>query len=572
MRPPPSADPSGAPDQYDSYGAAGSPPLFSTGAKRPPMTLRAAENMLKDRFDQVREAISWQDAPALVMPFFLFSIVMLPTSVMSELFMGQLALVFAGSLSLGFLLLSRWRAWQLLAFTCAASTALGWGMGQYDRSKYLYRYLVYERSPAHADVLPASSPGGYRDAGYLTFSDDTHVDATMGLGYRSGELWCVAPVTQGSYVTLPAVANYWAVGTNCCRERGFFECGPVDQTQTNPGGLVVLNMGSWVEQDAAMYERAAAAAAETYGLTMPDSPIFVQWGVEPESVLPSMYSDASSFALWAVMLFAFIVPFFVVTFSCLGLSLTTRKSGPGWHPDKVAETAFGFNLQRKEYSNRVRLDLLNDRTYWSGEVIYDYAFHLANNHMFLGCLFAHPAHPFSKLERCCVCSIVIPLVVFPVAALSARFGESGMARSIIVLVAVTAPRNVLKRYLVSITQQDERMELEDGRRPAGDGVQSALQWEIAFCMTCFVFTTVFSVLCIMYVSHHIEGSVTEFIIRNTDGLGFAFILEPLLGLINPYIAHSRVCVGFFGRWREERDDYEEHWAETGTEKVGMSDT
>lgn len=558
--------------QMSTYGAAGG---GSMAISKPKNRFMAAQGFLRDNFEELNARISWHDLPALLVPFFLFCVVILPTGLHEDAFLGRLGLILGIVASIGFMLFSRWRSWQLLAFTCLASTFLGWGMGHYGRSKYLYRYLVYERSPAHGDVLPSSSPGGYRDAGYLTFSDDTHVDSTMGLGYRSGKLWCVAPITQGPYVTLPAVAGYWAVGTDCCRERGFFQCGDISTPRSNPGGLVVQDLSAWVDPDHSMYERAARAAAETYGLAMPDRPIFVRWGTEPETVLGDLFDDAGNFALMSVALFALIVPFFVLVFSCLGLALTGRKASPGWNPDAMNEMAFGFNLSRKKFSRQVRSDLMRDRHYWSGEVIYDYAFHVANNHMFLGILFAHPAHPYSKWERLVVCCTVTPMIIFPVAAVSARLGETGMVRNVLVLLAVTIPRNCLKRYLTDVSQADERMELEDGADEQLASIrcreQEATQWEMAVCGLAFIVMVVISFLCTRYVSDHVEGSTTTFILRNSDGLAFAIILEPLIGLILPHMRHHPVTFGFFGRWRAERDVTEEA-PQYGKDQGGYSES
>lgn len=205
------------------------------------------------------------------------------------------------------------------------------------------------------------------------------------------------------------------------------------------------------------------------------------------------------------------------------------------------------------------MDLMNQRCFWSGEVIYDYAFHLANKHLYLGVLFSHPAHPFSKWERLVVCIIVSLFIVFPVAAFSVKIGTTGMMRTLVILVAVTLPRNILKLYLIQITQQDYVEELEEGAGPDGNRARSALQWEVGFLAICILICAVMVAACVFYIQAATTQSLGLVLRSNCDGLGFAFILEPLIDLFVPFVGldayEGTWTLGFFGRWRRERDHY-----------------
>jgi len=143
-----------------------------------------------------------------------------------------------------------------------------------------------------------------------------------------------------------------------------------------------------------------------------------------------------------------------------------------------------------------------------------------------------------------------------------------------VAVVVTVPRSLLKRYLIQVAQDDDRLELESGRRQSKTRMQEVLQWEMAICGAAFVFVLVLSLLCIRYVAGRVEGSVTvtDYILRNCDGIGFAIVLEPLLGLVLPHLGNGPPHVGFFGRWRLERDHFEEDYGgKAYDEKVGLND-
>merc|ERR1712060_810781 len=105
--------------------------------------------------------------------------------------------------------------------------------------------------------------------------------------------------------------------------------------------------------------------------------------------------------------------------------MQTMKFGLGWP---------------QEVNDQTIRDLLNNRCYWSGEVLYDYAFHIANKHMFLGVLFSHPAHPYSKLERLYGLTLICLLIVFPVSALTIGLPLEAHERALVIWVMVTLPR------------------------------------------------------------------------------------------------------------------------------------
>jgi len=251
-----------------------------------------------------------------------------------------------------------------------------------------------------------------------------------------------------------------------------------------------------------------------------------------------------------------------VLLACLDLSLTKSSdtgSNPKWHPETVDQMRFGIDITPRRYDRELQLDLHGMRCYWSGEVLYDYVFFVANKHMYLGCLFCHPAHPFSKLERMCVCAIATCLILFPVAAADVAFGQSSAARLICMFVFATVPRNILRLYLVQVSQQDVVLEVESGQPQREARARRDLQWEFAFLGGCVVGTILTCLGCIWYIQSATKRPLDSLITANLDAIAFAFVLEPLLDVLFPLVgmgAHEgRWTTGFFGRWRAERDAF-----------------
>lgn len=295
--------------------------------------------------------------------------------------------------------------------------------------------------------------------------------------------------------------------------------------------------------------------AEVYGFGIPPDPTFVRWDVKSQLVEEEVLTSAISFAVAAVVAFFLLVPISVVVLNLLNLPLIDRKCAA------LKDMSFGVSLVDRKYSPQVVHDLMENRCYYTGSVMYDYAYHLANKHLFVGMLFCHPAHPFSKWERLFVAVTVSALVVFPVAAFSIQFGQTGLLRTFMILVGVTAPRNLLKLYLIRISQQDTKLELSGVKVEERD-VMLSLFHQIAVMILLGTVTIMICWLCARYIISHEDNDDGLWIelLRNSDGLCFMFTLEIVFDLIVP-APHSiagrpeRFVVGFFGRWRNERDFY-----------------
>jgi len=521
------------------------------------------------------------DMPVFLLPWILFCASFLPIGLMEEKALSWLAMAMVVIIVAGFWWLSSGRAFKLMAFACLAFAATGTYLGTYGRWKFLAPYHLYSRSPFLLDVLPSDSPEAYRDIGYIGFSRDARIDASKGLGYRSDKLWCVAPILGYEQLMPPASseaalkqerANFWAVGQDCCQKRGSFSCSDMDKKVH--GGIALLDTGRGPTSVISTYKKAVAAAAKTYGLVTPEDPILIRWTDTPAPMIDEMYSDAINYATLASLTALGIVIVALTFLSCLGLNLTKREPGIDWHAEEFEMIAFGFNPSGKTFpkEEELQLGLMSGRCYWSGEVMYDYIFHLANKHLFLGCLFCHPLHPYSKWERVFVGIMICLFIIFPVSAFSLKCGPNGSARTVLLLLFVTIPRNGFKLYLSQIAQEDTWWELKRKNKGGVELSRQAFKWEMSFLLTAAFACAITCFACASYIMAASTTSLGATLKYNSDGIAFAAIVEPLLDLVSPLVGiesqSGSWTLGFFGRWRRERDFFQQMGSLEGIEESG----
>lgn len=291
-----------------------------------------------------------------------------------------------------------------------------------------------------------------------------------------------------------------------------------------------------------------------------------------------------------------------------------EKHGWGWNPRAAASMQFGCDCRSlaevvaktREFPEQVVLDLLRHRCYWSGELAFDYAFHLANEHSFIGVLCAHPASAYEKYERGLVLAFVCILIIFPTAAFTVAV-HNAACRGIITLILVTAPRNLLRLYIKRIVIADDEILLKEqqegqavqedpvptlqppevvrpaeraeraasGRwkvaarallssetsgertpanlrdmwRQAASKVRAAnaFWWEVTFFSVGFVVLGLIMLLTCLYVKAHSALPLNVVLSEAAVGLGWAFVLELIFDLL---ISH---------RSSDKRIGVEENW-------------
>ncbi|CAE8629350.1 unnamed protein product [Polarella glacialis] len=524
---------------------------------------------------------SWKDLPALLIPWLMYCMVMLPAALMQNGVLSVIAVATGLLMAGGFVLLSRGLPWRVVAVSCLMLTGIGYFMGRYDQAKYLYPYSVYQRSPSFLDVLPSSAPGAYQDAGYVAFSKGSRVDTTRSIGFVSGSTYCVAPIVSSVQVR---DAGFWAVGVDCCGREGRFRCGDA-LNRTVRSGIVVNDASPILASELPQYMNAAKMAAQTYGINMPLNPMFIRWNTSVEDNAAWYWDGAVSFALIASLSFLLVAPMVLGVMRAAGVSLFGEKAGAHWHPEKLELMAFGFDLVPRVYPKYLQPDLLYPRSFWTGEIIQDYVFHIANKHVFLSCIFCHPVHPYYKWERVAVAVSISTAVLFTTTALTAWLPEEAALRTAFVIGAVTVLRNCMQLLLVNWVIEESAKELEECYVVGGKNVRQVTAREGGIVAAYLVAAAVVALGCIPVIQAHWSSSLTSALSANLDTIGFIFILDVLLDLTTPYIGHDIFegdwTLGFFGRWQRERDDFEAAkkeledrignrlWSSVGAELLGL---
>lgn len=174
---------------------------------------------------------------------------------------------------------SPWRLYTSTLTLLAIIVSAIVGTCTYD--DFLVHYWVCSESHSYVNVMPSERASSYSDAGKLIFARDTRVDASRSLGYKDGQTYCVAPILDDSHGTK---VEFWAVGRDCCAQRGNFVCDDAWDPEARAGFVIAsipsLLRGGLYEK----YTEAVHQAEAFYGMTSAAEPIFVRWVVNPEQV------------------------------------------------------------------------------------------------------------------------------------------------------------------------------------------------------------------------------------------------------------------------------------------------
>lgn len=523
---------------------------------------------------------SLQDVPALFTPWLLFSMILIPTALMETRSLSTIAAMTSCAIACAFVLFSRGLPWRMLALTSLALCGVGYAMGCYDCAKYVYPYHFYTRSPSYELVEADSAPGSVADAGFLSFTAETHIDTTRSVGYVSGATWCVAPIVSSD---LSDSAGYWAVGKDCCKRQGLFSCGDA-RNRTIHSGVVIKDVSPILQDELPQYKKAAEMAAGTYGINMPRNPIFVHWNETPENNESWYWDNAVSFAMTAAFLFFLVPPMFLLVMKLARTSFFGKKSDDKWHPEKLDLMGFGFNFSKTVYPSYLQADLVYSRSFYTGEVIQDYIFHVANRHIYWSCLLCHPSHPYQKWERLIVAVTVSAVMWFSTAAMTAFLGTS-LVRTTYVVVMVLLLRNALKLLLMQMAIEKSARELESKGVIGAATTREISSTEMALLAAYGIGSVAFAMACLALIGIS-DVSIGSALRSSLDVFGYTYVLDFVSDLITPFLGHDAFhgvwTFGFFGRWRRERDEFESskkdlmsrqmsaQWTSLGAEVLGAT--
>lgn len=163
--------------------------------------------------------------------------------------------------------------WFNVGVLCLFAAVMGSASGLWNYNRNVGLYWAYQGQREYTNVRPENPALSHLDAGKVQFSDDAKVDLSKAAGYRSGSIYCAAPVI-GS--TSPNPIEYWVAGVDCCEEKGSFTCGKVKDDEAR-SGLVYLDAVSLSTPDLSNLRKAARMVQDFYGLRSSGDALFVHW-------------------------------------------------------------------------------------------------------------------------------------------------------------------------------------------------------------------------------------------------------------------------------------------------------
>lgn len=167
-------------------------------------------------------------------------------------------------------------------------TAVGIALpvGMMLERRYTTAFWEVDYGASYRHVSPAAPASSFLDASVIAFEPGSAVDVQRSLGFmKFGDVFCAAPVYGSDMVPVATAPGFWAVGRNCCGQRGRFECGDV--------GIQGIVTGVVVREDRSEYETAVRMAEAAYELKGGTGPkIFVRWTANPLAYKAELWNRA----------------------------------------------------------------------------------------------------------------------------------------------------------------------------------------------------------------------------------------------------------------------------------------
>mmetsp|Transcript_27482 Transcript_27482/g.63545 ORF Transcript_27482/g.63545 Transcript_27482/m.63545 type:complete len:334 (-) Transcript_27482:75-1076(-) len=172
--------------------------------------------------------------------------------------------------------LSSWLAFLVVTVLLCWLVGVIFGFTNYHL--HMVHFYNVETLATYPAVDPARMKGQQMmDAGVLMFAGGSRLDLTKAVGFKSGSMYCAAPIVPMNGPDLGAY-DFWAVGVDCCSEgdaKGeFWHCG--DWQTTRGGGGV-----RWIDQEQQNYFRLAVQEAQAQFHMQAIHPLFFAWSADP---------------------------------------------------------------------------------------------------------------------------------------------------------------------------------------------------------------------------------------------------------------------------------------------------
>jgi len=204
----------------------------------------------------------------------------------------------------GLYFFSRRIAHLALGVLCLFGCFFGLLVGVFIDSAYMQEHSRLENGAKYHNVQPGEAATAHADAASLSFSVGSGIDTLHAAGFKkTDDTYCAAPILDGTEVD--NTVQYWAVGVNCCLERGDFECD--DANRPDARGGVVLPKD---DENMGHYKQAVRLVEDAHGLAAAKEALFLRWVIDPSKIKDELWSFGVNTVLltaFAHLLFSIVV-------------------------------------------------------------------------------------------------------------------------------------------------------------------------------------------------------------------------------------------------------------------------
>jgi len=203
-------------------------------------------------------------------------------------------------------------SWSLfLAAACFLGHALGVALGDLNYFYHMEPYYDTVNLNTYPDLNPATWPAQMvMDAGQVTFSPGSKVNASMAMAFHNSETYCVAPIVNGNAQTQ---YDFWAAGLNCCTGASSnnavmlsdYACGEYNNPAASSGLRVM-------REDQREFFRLAVKQAENAYSIKAKHPMFFHWMEDPSLELAAYQDEGTKYFLLGVYAFFALLLFLVI--------------------------------------------------------------------------------------------------------------------------------------------------------------------------------------------------------------------------------------------------------------------
>merc|ERR1719446_979198 len=183
---------------------------------------------------------------------------------------------------------------------CITTIAWASGFGLGDNNFHVHMRPFYDIKKMN--VYPSVDPSKYNgqqfmDAAQILFTPGSHLDIRKSMGFKDGQIYCVAPVVSGDANASQNMYDFWAVGMNCCSGHlPDFHCGEY----TNPKATNGLRLMDPDKQE--MLHLVVEKASAEFNLKVMH-PVFMYWLSDPEVEIQAYQDDGYGHFLTATSYF-----------------------------------------------------------------------------------------------------------------------------------------------------------------------------------------------------------------------------------------------------------------------------